>query len=331
MTPEVSVVVPTHNRARLLPRLLASMFAQDLDDLEVVVVDDGSSDRTAQVLADHARPQLRVVHHDSPSGVSRARNAGTAAARGRWVAWCDDDDVWDPAKLRLQLEALEQAPGTRWCNSAVAYVDADLRLQRTGEGPPAGDISREMVRKNLVMGGGSGVLAERELALSVGGFDAGQSIFADWHMWARLAQVSPIAIVDLPLVGYVVHPGGMSFHRTRLLHEYDLLRAALADVARQPEDLDGIDGHRLGVWMLRQQVGAGRRWDSFVLPFQLMRRGMMSPVRVVPHSVLSAFAPGALQRRWRGQWARSSQPRHVAYAEKWLAEARRTLPPVGDV
>lgn len=326
--PAVSVVVPTHNRAHLLPRLLASMFAQDFGDFELVVVDDGSSDRTPQVLAEHARPELRVVRNDAPSGVSRARNAGTEAARGRWVAWCDDDDVWDPAKLRLQVEALEHAPDARWCNSAVAYVDPDLRLQRTGAGPPAGDISRDMVRKNLVMGGGSGVVADRELALSVGGFDPAQSIFADWHMWARFAQASPVAVVDLPLVGYVDHAGGMSHHRSRLLSEHAKLRAALSEVAQHPEDRNGIDGHRLGVWMLRQQVGAGRRLDSFLLPYQLMRRNMMSPIRVVPHSILSAAAPRALQRRWRGQWARSSDPRHMAYAEKWLAEARQTLPRV---
>jgi len=143
--------------------------------------------------------------------------------------------------------------------------------------------------------------------------------------------VSPIAVVDAPLVGYVDHPGGMSHHRERLLREFAVLRRELSDLAHHPADRDAIDGHRLGVWMLRQQVGAGRRLDSFLLPYQLMRRNMMSPVRAIPHSLLSAFAPHWLRRRWVGQWQRSSKPRHVEYAERWLAEARRTLPFLNEV
>lgn len=327
--PTVSVVVPTHNRAHLLPRLLTSLFAQDVDDFEVVVVDDGSADGTAAVLDQYAEARLRVIRK-SGSGVSQARNAGTEAARGRWVAWCDDDDVWAPEKLRLQLDALEHAPGARWCNGGVAYVDLDLRLQRTGPCPPAGDIGRRMLKRNLVSGGGSGVLAERELALEVGGFSPEHAIFADWHMWAKMAQRSPIAVVDLPLVGYVDHAGGMSHDRERLLHEFSSLQAALSDLAEHSEDRDAIDSHFIGVWMLRQQVGAGRRLDSFLMPYQLMRRNMMPPGRVVPHSLLSAFAPQALKRRWVGQWRRASLEHHLAYAESWLAQARRTLPPVTE-
>ncbi len=326
--PAVSVVVPTHNRAHLLPRLLGSLFAQDFDDFEVVVVDDGSVDATPQVLAEHTRPQLHVVRRPTGGGVSHARNAGTAAARGKWVAWCDDDDVWDPAKLRLQLEALEQMPEARWCNAGAAYVDNDLHLLRTMNAPPPGDLSREMIKRNRITGGGSGVLADRQLALSVGGFDPAHSIFADWHMWARLALESPIASVDLPLVGYVVHGEGMSHHRQRLLREFDDLRRDLAELARHPEDVAEMDVRWFGVWMQRQQVGAGRRLDSFLLPYQLLRRNMMSPLRAVPHSVVGPLMPQLVRRRWRRQWEGASEKRHVVYAEQWLAQARRTLPPV---
>lgn len=325
----VSVVVPTHNRAHLLPRLLSSLFAQDLDDFEVVIVDDGSSDGTADVLDQHADSRLRVLRREGV-GVSQARNAGTEAARGRYVAWCDDDDIWAPEKLRLQLEALEQTPEARWCNGAVAYIDINLNLHRTGHSSPPGDIGRRMLQRNLISGGGSGVLAERELALAVGGFSPEHRIFADWHMWAKMAQLSPIAAVDLPLVGYVDHAGGMSHDRERLLREFSSLQDALSDLAEHAEDRDGIDRHFIGVWMLRQQVGAGRRLDSFVMPYQLLRRKMMPPVRVVPHSLASTFAPNALRRRWAGQWRRASLEHHMAYAESWLAEARRTLPPIGE-
>src|ERR671931_448444 len=104
--PEVTVVVPTHGRWDLLSTAaLPASLGQEGVDLEVVVVDDGSTDATAEGLARIEDPRLRVVRHDRPHGVAQARNAGIAAARGEWVALLDDDDLWAPWKLRAQLDA----------------------------------------------------------------------------------------------------------------------------------------------------------------------------------------------------------------------------------
>ena len=321
--PLVSVVVPTHDRARLLPRLLASVLGQDLADLELVVVDDGSQDDTSQVLRGCRDPRLRVVRHDRPRGVAQARNTGTLAATGRWVAWCDDDDVWSPAKLRLQLQALAAAPGTRWCNGGSADVDAELRLTRVRRCPDPARVAVELLRVNAVTGGGSGVLADRALALDLGGFDTRFSMYADWDMWARLAAAAPLAVVPRPLVGYVEHPGGMSRGRLDLaLAEVDLLRGRLAALA----DRAGVDARLhdvlLGQWMIRQQNGTGRRRDRLVLPVQLARRGMVQRPRVPAYGVLSACAPSLLQARWQTAWDRD--PVAMADAEGWLAGLRET-------
>ena len=98
-TPEVSVVVPTHNRSGLLAQTLHSVLWQRGVDLEVLVVDDGSADDTAEMVAGLADPRIRLLRHDHPQGVSAARNRGVAAASGRWLAFCDDDDLWAPDKL----------------------------------------------------------------------------------------------------------------------------------------------------------------------------------------------------------------------------------------
>ncbi len=115
MMPLVSVVVPTHNRARLLRRTLRSILAQHMVDLEVVVIDDGSTDDTGDVAA--TDPRVLVIRNRESAGVSAARNRGIAAARGEWIAFCDDDDLWSPDKLNRQLTAADACGcrlGVRW-------------------------------------------------------------------------------------------------------------------------------------------------------------------------------------------------------------------------
>ncbi len=319
--PVVSVVVPTHDRAALLPRLLRSVLGQRDVDLELLVVDDGSGDDTPQVLARCRDPRLRVLRHDTAQGVAAARNTGTLAARGRWVAWCDDDDVWAPAKLRLQLQALADAPGALWCNGGCAYVDPALVLSRVRSCPDPRTVAQDMLRFNAVTGGGSGVLADRELALSLGGFDPTFSMYADWDMWARLAQAAPLAVVDLPLVGYVQHAGGMS---QRGLHmafdELSALEASLARCGARSGTRVPLDRKGLGMWMLRQQTSAGRRRDNLVLPLRLLRHGCVSPARAVAYSVVTAAAPALIERRWASFWEVGEEP--MRWARDWLDELR---------
>src|SRR3954471_3920817 len=107
-TPRVSVVVPTHNRADVVGRAVASVLAQTERDLEVIVVDDASTDGTAQRLAELAKgdDRIRIIANAVALGGGGARNAGIAASRGQWVAFLDDDDEWLPAKLAIQLETL---------------------------------------------------------------------------------------------------------------------------------------------------------------------------------------------------------------------------------
>ncbi|MEW8584550.1 MAG: glycosyltransferase family A protein, partial [Candidatus Thiodiazotropha sp.] len=104
----VSVVIPTHNRAHTLPRALDSVLAQSHQPLEIIVVDDGSDDETAELMEDHygCCDYLRQANQ----GVSSARNLGIEKARGEWIALLDSDDRWLPNKLQLQLEALAGAP-----------------------------------------------------------------------------------------------------------------------------------------------------------------------------------------------------------------------------
>src|SRR5262245_33388702 len=130
--PLVSVVIPSHNRRRLLERTLRSVLAQAAGDLEVVVVDDGSTDGTRDAAG--LDPRVVILRNDIPAGVGSARNQGIAAARGEWIAFCDDDDLWSPDKLMRQLAAADDA-GAQWVYGGDVNVDDGLRVLSGGPPP----------------------------------------------------------------------------------------------------------------------------------------------------------------------------------------------------
>ena len=127
--PEVSVVVPTHDRGDLLTRTLRTILWQRDVDLEVLVVDDGGPDPAvaAHVVAELADDRVVLARNAVPAGVSAARNRGIAAARGAWVAFCDDDDLWAPDKLALQLAAAHRS-GRGWVYSGAVKIDLHDRV-----------------------------------------------------------------------------------------------------------------------------------------------------------------------------------------------------------
>lgn len=107
--PAVSVVIPTYDRAAVLPRAIDSVLGQTVEDLELLVVDDGSTDRAPDVVAGYADDRVRCLRHEQNRGASAARNSGIEAASGDYVAFLDSDDEWLAGKLETQLAVLEAA------------------------------------------------------------------------------------------------------------------------------------------------------------------------------------------------------------------------------
>ncbi|MBA8794248.1 glycosyltransferase involved in cell wall biosynthesis [Friedmanniella endophytica] len=223
VTPEVTVVIPSHNRRRLMARTLHAVLAQRDVALEVLVVDDGSRDDTTAWLSAHPDPRVHAHRHPEPRGVSAARNTGLASARGRWVAFTDDDDLWAPDKLRLQLDALADDPGTRWSCVGAVNVDLGARPHLWHLPLESRDLGVTLLRINCVPGGGSGVLVDRALAVELGGFDEAISNLADWDFYIRLGLAAPVAPVHRLLVGYLVDAGGMAHGIGRSEREYRYL------------------------------------------------------------------------------------------------------------
>src|SRR5512135_1524583 len=216
----VSVVIPTRNRRDLLLRTARSVLAQRDVDLSVIVVDEASADGSADAVLALGDPRVRVVRHRVARGVAAARNSGIAEVTTPWVAFIDDDDLWAPDKLCAQLAALRADPRAGWSCTGAVHMDAECRIF-LALGPPEADTAAdELLRNNPVPGGGSGVLAATAVVREIGGFDEKLSNLADWDFYLRLGQRARLAGVPRPLVGYVIHAGGMAHDVVRSLREF---------------------------------------------------------------------------------------------------------------
>lgn len=208
--PTVSVVIPAYNAAWCVAKAIDSVLAQDYCDFELIVVDDGSTDDTAAVLAAYG-DAIRVIRKPN-GGLSSARNAGIAAARGEFIAFLDADDWWLPGKLRLQMSSMRQNANIGFSSTTARVVDPDGNLVNIWacahwDGP----FLTHLFGSNAdVAGSGSAVIARRSLFDQVGGFDETLRSLEDIDMWMRLAAVSEYACMEEPLTVILKRPDSMS-------------------------------------------------------------------------------------------------------------------------
>jgi len=221
---KVSVVIPTRNRSPWLALTVRSVLRQRHDDLEAIVVDDGSTDDTPAMLAAVPDGRLRIVRHDSPLGVSVSRNDGAAKSDGAWLAFVDDDDLWAPDKLSSQLHAAVAA-GSAWAYTGAVTIDERSAIVG-GRPPPSPEVvSRLIPRYNVIPGGGSNVIVHRDELERVGPFDARLKNTEDWEMWIRLNERGAPACVPRPLLGYRVHTRNASLDVAAIFEGITLIEA----------------------------------------------------------------------------------------------------------
>jgi glycosyltransferase involved in cell wall biosynthesis len=194
--PLVSVIIPTYNRAWCVERAVDSVLTQTIRDVELVVVDDGSNDDTARRLAAYG-PALQVISQAN-RGVSAARNAGIAAARGRWIALLDSDDYWLPDKLAVQLQWLDDHADYRICQTEEIWIRNGQRVNPKKRHLKYGGFIFERCLP-LCLVSPSAVVIHRHLLVAVGGFDESLPACEDYDLWLRLACRHPIGLVDRPL------------------------------------------------------------------------------------------------------------------------------------
>lgn len=217
--PTVSVIIPAFNAEKFLRETLESALGQTVPPLEVIVVDDGSTDGTV-ALVERFRGAVRLLRQAN-GGVARARNAGAAQAKGEWLAFLDADDVWLPGKLERQMASAD-----------AALIHTDRYNIGVLDGLPAvhGDLQPLVdgdVFSALLIGGNvittSSVALRTEVFRDLGGFDEDPRLLAeDWDLWLRVAERHAIRACREPLVRYRLHAAGLSrnpakMNRARLL------------------------------------------------------------------------------------------------------------------
>jgi glycosyltransferase involved in cell wall biosynthesis len=209
---KISVVIPAYNAARFLPRCLESVFAQTLKPLEVIVVDDGSTDNTAAVAEELGATVLRRPN----GGPGAARNAGIQFASGEWIALLDADDLWAAEKLERQAACIRSE--TVLVYTGVRNFDDH---GTHGEEPAIDAIAaRKMLRyRNPIAT--SSVLMRRKAALADGGFREEIHSCEDWELWVRLERAGDFEAVTGPLTRYYVYPQSFSANPAKMLEGLD--------------------------------------------------------------------------------------------------------------
>jgi glycosyltransferase involved in cell wall biosynthesis len=300
--PLVSVVLPTYNRAGTLARAIDSVLRQTAADLELIVVDDGSTDDSPAVVRAIGDPRLRYERLPQRQGVSAARNHGSGLARADWIAFQDSDDVWLPAKLAQQLRAatadtalvvtrdrVVNAPGLSYAGvAASAGPVVDLTAEAPYRLPPAATW-----------------LVRRDRFLAAGGFDAALNCYEDWELGLRIVRHGRVLLVNEALLERYRTPGSlfsdeasrlrnleliMSRHRARLTahpRAWAHYCNALGQMAAQAGML--AEARRWFAAALRARPQSARTWLN--LAASLFGRTAFSAYVRAARSVRSAVSP----------------------------------------
>jgi len=260
----VSVIIPCYNGGKFVAEAINSVIKQSLPPECIIVVNDGSVDDTESVvldLRDRSAIEIKYVKQEN-KGLSAARNAGLAVAKGDWVAFLDADDIWYENKLEEQLKVIN---ASNFAKLGLIYGRYTLINQR-GEAisnlpivypnpKNRGHMFRRLLAGNFISGSGSAALVKKEIFGNIGSFDEGLGACEDWDMWLRIAQKYDVDYADADLVQIRLHEDNMQrdssrmfanelkFFRkwTRMLDEKKLRYPATWGVAIMSRMLSSVD------------------------------------------------------------------------------------------
>ncbi len=196
----ISVVIPLYNKASEIELTLRSVFAQSLQPREIVVVDDGSTDGSAEIVESLRSPLVRLIRQQN-QGVSAARNRAMREATGEWVALLDGDDMWCTDYLKTVSAMIERWPGCGAYGTGFFIDDGERRVvARSCQQEGVVDFFAESMRSYVLIP--SATTLRRDLALQLGGFPEGMRMGEDQFLWTKIARVAKVAIMPQPMIIY---------------------------------------------------------------------------------------------------------------------------------
>ena len=209
--PLVSVIIPTFNRGYCLEESIRSVLEQSFIDFELVVVDDGSTDNTSELV--RRFPAVKLIRLEKSRGVSFARNRGVVEAQGDWVGFLDSDDLWEQGKLATQVKWIERHPDLQAVYTDEIWIRNGLRVNPMNKHRKySGDIFRYCLPLCIVSP--SSVLLRAKVLSEVGGFDESMPVCEDYDLWLRIAKRYPFHFIEEKLI---VKRGG---HEDQLSRKY---------------------------------------------------------------------------------------------------------------
>ena len=210
--PKVSVIIPTYNRSGFLEEAIESVFSQDFRDFELIVVDDGSTDGTRDMIGRYSE-RLTCLYQER-QGVSCARNTGIRASSGEYIAFLDSDDTWLKKKLSFQVEFFTRNPNALVCHTEEIWIRRGIRVNPKKKHKKYSGMIYERVLPLCIISPSS-VMIKRELFFdNLGFFDESLPVCEDYEMWLRVAARYPIYLIDKPLI---IKRGG---HKDQLSKEF---------------------------------------------------------------------------------------------------------------
>jgi glycosyltransferase involved in cell wall biosynthesis len=248
--PKVSVIIPTYNRAHLIGRAIQSVLNQTYQDFELIVVDDGSTDNTNEVIKEFSQKDKRILYikHDKNKGGSAARNTGIKAARGEYIAFQDSDDEWLPEKLEKQmgiLEKVSQEVGVvytgfwRIKEDKKKYTPSDKVLKKEG------DIHNELLKGNFITT--QSIIVRKECFKEMGYFDESLPRLQDWELVLRLSEKYKFKFIDEPLLCSYYNDESISADNNALINALEIILTKHHSYFIQHKKILAIHYFKLGI------------------------------------------------------------------------------------
>lgn len=219
MKPLVSVIIPNYNYANYVSEAVDSVLGQTYENIEIIVIDDGSKDASKEILQSYGDKITTVFQENA--GVSAARNNGFKNSVGKYIAFLDADDVWFPEKIAKQVELFEKEKDLGLVHVGVEEIDGEGNSLRIILDGMEGDVSHEFLlfERSVVLGGGSGMMIPREVFEKIGGFDLNLLTSADWDLFYRISKDHKIGFVPEVLLKYRMHGSNMHGNIKRMERE----------------------------------------------------------------------------------------------------------------
>jgi len=212
----ISAIIPTYNYGRFLREAIDSVLAQTYPVLELIVVDDGSTDDTPQILASYG-DRIRAIYQTN-GGVGAARNRGIGEARGEYVAFLDSDDIWLPAKLEKEIALFDADPDLGLVHCGAETFDNSGKILFVSLSGCEGWVGPDLLRleRTVIAAPGSGTTVPKRVAEEIGGFDPRLQPSEDWDFCYRIAERYRVGFVPEVLVRYRMHGNGIHLNIPRM-------------------------------------------------------------------------------------------------------------------